>query len=38
MASRLGKRVASLGGLVSLRIGEVVGTHNASVDEMLSLR
>jgi len=34
-AVQAGEEVTSLGGQVSLGIGELVGTHHASVDEML---
>lgn len=34
-AIQAGEEVTSLGGQVSLGIGELVGTHHASVDEML---
>src|SRR3984957_15826058 len=34
-ASQAGEEVTSLGGNVSLRIGELVGTYHPSVDDML---
>jgi bacterioferritin len=34
-AALAGEEVTSLGGRVSLRIGELVGTHHDSVDEMM---
>jgi bacterioferritin len=34
-ATLAGEEVTSLGGKVSLRIAELVGTHHASVDEMM---
>jgi bacterioferritin len=34
-AAQAGEEVTTLGGRVSLEIGELVGTHHGSVDEML---
>jgi bacterioferritin len=34
-AIQAGEEVTSLGGVVSLKIGELVGTHHPTVDEML---
>ncbi|HEV8297942.1 MAG TPA: ferritin-like domain-containing protein [Acidimicrobiales bacterium] len=34
-AALIGEEVTTLGGSVSLRIGELVGTHHATVDEMM---
>jgi bacterioferritin len=34
-AAQAGEEVTSLGGRVSLSIGELVGTHHASVDDMM---